>query len=67
MTTEISRMPAVETLSERQLRGADCVFCGLAVSREEVRDLGQRKRRVFGLQVSWFPRAHPRCAEGGGS
>ncbi|MFJ2741865.1 hypothetical protein ACIO3O_19630 [Streptomyces sp. NPDC087440] len=55
-----TRVPPLATLSERQRRGADCVFCGITLTAETAVDLGPRVR----LEASgrWFPRAcktHP--------
>lgn len=54
-------LPPPESLSSRQLRGVDCVFCGKDLSRGDVKNLGRQTRSVFGNRVSWFPRADPAC------
>lgn len=60
-------LPSVESLSPRQLRGVDCVFCGKDLSHCDVKDLGRQTRNIFGNRVSWFPRADPGCLTGGAS
>ncbi|MCF3961671.1 hypothetical protein [Streptomyces fuscigenes] len=48
----------ISAMTDRQMRGADCVLCGQPVRGDHVRDLGQR-RDADGTRV--FPRAHPEC------
>lgn len=60
-------LPPTESLTERQLRGADCVFCGRDLFLGDVRNLGEQTREVFGSVVAWFPRADPGCLTGGAS
>lgn len=57
-------LPGVETLTECQLRGASCVFCGAPFSPGNVWDLGARTIDAYGSRVQWFPRTHPHCADG---
>lgn len=54
-------LPPLEGLTERQRRGADCVHCGLPLSRLDVKNLGEQ----ITDGIHWFPRAHPRCLGGG--
>lgn len=54
-------LPPADSLSERQLRGADCVFCHADLSHGDVTDLGQQRVLAHGSRVSWFPRACPTC------
>lgn len=64
-TEEQSRLelPLVESLTVRQQRGADCVFCGAELVTGHVTDLGPRPLVAHGVTVRWFPRAcKPRCA-----
>ncbi|GHH50643.1 hypothetical protein [Streptomyces candidus] len=61
MTT--SHIPT-DSLSQRQIRGADCVLCGITLSPETAVDLGERVRMEASLR--WFPRAcktHPGVEE----
>jgi hypothetical protein len=55
-------LPEFDTLTQAQVRGAACVFDGVALSAENAVDLGERKIRRPGEQVAWFPRACRRCA-----
>ncbi|GHH38175.1 hypothetical protein [Streptomyces candidus] len=55
-----TRIPSVDNLSQRQLRGADCVLCGITLCAETAVDLGERVR--LDSSGRWFPRAcktHP--------
>lgn len=60
-------LPQPDALSERQLRGADCCFCGLDLTHGEITDLGQQRVTVHGARVSWFPRSCPGCPGAGGA
>ena len=55
-----TRIPPIAQLSQRQLRGADCVLCGVTLTAETAVDLGTRDRPE--ASGHWFPRActsHP--------
>ncbi|KIF73961.1 hypothetical protein QR77_08085 [Streptomyces sp. 150FB] len=67
MTVIARELPPPDTLSERQLRGADRCFCGADLTRSEVTDLGQQRVTVHGARVSWFPRSCPGCPRAGGA
>ncbi|WP_405611432.1 hypothetical protein [Streptomyces sp. NBC_01508] len=56
-------LPPVESLTDRQQRGADCVFCGHELVTGHVVDRGPRPLVAHGTKARWFPRAcKPRCA-----
>ncbi|MFD5670954.1 hypothetical protein [Streptomyces sp. NPDC127040] len=50
------RLPPVSELSEQQVRGVACVYCGIHLGPAAV-DLGMRKAGRAGARVAWFPRA----------
>ncbi|MFI1677079.1 hypothetical protein [Streptomyces sp. NPDC020607] len=54
-------LPAMAMLSDGQVRGQDCVFCGGIAAV----DLGRHDVRRLGVVTSWFPRACRPCANGG--
>lgn len=58
-------LPPLSGLTQLQQRGVDCVFCGITLVPGDVTDLGPQLVDVFGTEVTWFPRAHPRHLEGG--
>lgn len=60
-----AHLPPPETLTPRQLRGADCCHCGADLTRSKVTDLGQQRMTVHGSRVSWFPRRCATCPGGG--
>ncbi|MGW4705007.1 hypothetical protein [Streptomyces sp. NPDC004285] len=65
MATETDDLTAVElprmgTLTQRQQRGQDCVWCGITLASGSVVDLGPRRYRRGDWATSWFPRA---CAK----
>lgn len=62
MEVSITDLPPVETMSEAQLRGAVCVFCGGTTVPGDVVDLGSRSVDAHGSSASWFPRRHLRCS-----
>ncbi|MEU7579007.1 hypothetical protein AB0B50_15550 [Streptomyces sp. NPDC041068] len=41
-------------LSDRQVRGQDCVFCGIALRAGAAVDLGARELKRCGATVRWF-------------
>lgn len=56
-------VPAPEGLTERQQRGADCVFCRHELVTGHVTNLGPRPLVAHGAKAHWYPRAcKPRCA-----
>jgi hypothetical protein len=59
----LAELPRVESLTDRQQRGADCVFCRRELVTGHVIDLGPRPLGTHGVKARWFPRAcKPRCA-----
>ncbi|MEU5773864.1 DUF6415 family natural product biosynthesis protein [Streptomyces venezuelae] len=54
-------LPSMGLLSEAQVRGQDCVFCGAMAAI----DLGRQDAKCLDAVVSWFPRACRACAGGG--
>ncbi|GHA28543.1 hypothetical protein GCM10010372_30390 [Streptomyces tauricus] len=57
-------LPAPETLSEPQMCGRACVWCGDALSNDTAVDLGVRTAEVHGITADWFPRTDKRCVGG---
>ncbi|MFD7516104.1 hypothetical protein ACFV85_15055 [Streptomyces niveus] len=55
-------LPAPEDLTERQLRGADCVRCETRLDNGSAVDLGKRTVDAHGTTTSWFPRTCAGCA-----
>ncbi|GAB2731913.1 hypothetical protein GCM10027072_28360 [Streptomyces bullii] len=51
-------LPRIQLLTERQMQGVVCVWCGAPLTPETARDLGARSR-PGGTQ--WFPRGCKRC------
>jgi hypothetical protein len=57
-------LPRLRDLSERQVRGADCVYgCGTTVTALTAVPLRERRVRVLDSHISIFPRACQLCAE----
>ncbi|WP_405796772.1 hypothetical protein [Streptomyces sp. NBC_01506] len=56
------QLAPVEGLAERQLRGADCVFCAARLDNATAVDLGTRTVHAHGTVTAWFPRACAGCA-----
>lgn len=57
-------LPSVDVLSDGQVRGGDCVYCGVTLRPGDAVDLGVRNLRRDGA-LHWFPRACRSCADGG--
>jgi hypothetical protein len=55
-------LPGVDDLSEEQLRGAYCVWCGVPLTSDTAVDLGERRVRLLDSHVTSFPRACRACA-----
>ncbi|WP_405615252.1 hypothetical protein [Streptomyces sp. NBC_01508] len=55
-------LPAPESLTEGQLRGADCVRCETRLNNATAVDFGPREVDAHGIVVNWFPRACTGCA-----
>lgn len=56
-------LPRLKDLSERQVRGADCVYgCGTALTAVTAVPLRERRIRLLDGHVTIFPRACEPCA-----
>ncbi|MFJ3201044.1 hypothetical protein [Streptomyces sp. NPDC086989] len=53
-------LPPIGDLSEQQVRGAACVYCGILLDNGTAIDLGEQPASRAGVAVRWFPRACPR-------
>jgi len=62
---QLADVPPTHLLSQRQLRGVDCVFCCVVLRAGALRDLGPR---VIDTQADthawWFPRCCRSCPRG---
>lgn len=58
-------LPSLGMLSEGQVRGLDCTFCGVSLSSTEAVDLEARDILRLGEPGPWSPRACRPCADGG--
>ncbi|MFC9949181.1 hypothetical protein ACFVIN_01210 [Streptomyces prasinus] len=54
-------LPPLDGLSEAQVRGATCVWDGVALTSLTAVDLGPRPKRRPGGTYQWFPRGCRRC------
>ncbi|MEU2598442.1 hypothetical protein ABZ669_14625 [Streptomyces hirsutus] len=54
-------LPALDGLTEAQVRGAVCVWDGIALTPATAVNLGPRKKRRPGGEYQWFPRGCRRC------
>lgn len=54
-------IPAVETMTERQLRGYVCVWGGEELANATAVNLGPRTKKRLGSTYRIFPRACPAC------
>ncbi|WP_327738483.1 hypothetical protein OG749_36480 [Streptomyces nojiriensis] len=62
MSSTLPALPPVGTLTEDQVRGAACVWCGIVLDNGTAVDLGEQLARIADHVVRWFPRAcrqHP--------
>ncbi|GGT31202.1 hypothetical protein GCM10014713_25810 [Streptomyces purpureus] len=50
-------LPRIGTLTQRQQRGQDCVWCGISLATGTAVDLGPRPLRILDYTANWFPRA----------
>ncbi|MCX4550494.1 hypothetical protein OG204_14275 [Streptomyces sp. NBC_01387] len=57
MPTPLGPLPAIDSLSQRQQRGMDCVWCGITLAPGTAVDLGPRDVRILDHTTQWFPRA----------
>lgn len=60
----VGELPAIESLSSHQQRGANCVFCMAPLSNAAAHDLGPRPVDAHGTAARWFPRCCPTCRKG---
>ncbi|MGW0565144.1 hypothetical protein ACWDZ4_32260 [Streptomyces sp. NPDC003016] len=57
MSTVVRDLPPIETLSQRQQRGTDCVRCGITLTPATAVDLGPRRIQILDYVTQWYPRA----------
>ena len=55
-------LPALDGLSQEQVRGAACVWCTAVLDTATAVDLGERRHKRLDGHYSTFPRACRRCA-----
>ncbi|WP_406266232.1 hypothetical protein OHT93_09190 [Streptomyces sp. NBC_00191] len=68
MTTALPDLPAIGTLTQRQQRGMDCVFCGIVLTAETAVDIGgEHFFRRLDMRTRWFPRRCRTCPRRGES
>lgn len=58
---ELLELPALDTLTERQVRGQTCVWDAAQLHGRAAVDLGKHETKRAGSPVLWFPRGCPRC------
>lgn len=58
---ELLTLPSLDGLSELQVRGITCVWCGVHLSAETAVDLGPRRQRLLDTHRNWFPRGCRAC------
>lgn len=49
-------LPPLDGLTEEQLRGATCIWCGQGLTTDTAVDLGERRHRRLDGHYSTFPR-----------
>ena|SRR5690606_159866 len=54
-------LPALDGLTEAQVRGHVCVWDGIPLTNTTAVNLGPRTKRRPGGTYSWYPRACTRC------
>ena len=54
-------VPAFATMSDDQVRGKTCAWCGIFLAPETAVDLGVRRLRILDQHVSRFPRGCRQC------
>lgn len=59
--TDVLGLPALDTLTEQQVRGQACVWDGVPLAGVAAVDLGEHSASRAGSAVRWFPRGCPRC------
>ena len=60
-TANLIPLPPYSGLSDRQVRGCDCVWCGIVLTTHTAADLGERRMRRLDTHISWFPRGCRQC------
>ncbi|WP_411102417.1 hypothetical protein [Streptomyces sp. cmx-4-9] len=55
----LRELPPISDLTEQQVRGTACVWCGVCLDNASAVDLGERRTRRAGMLLRWFPRACP--------
>jgi hypothetical protein len=58
---EVLELPALDVLTEPQVRGQACVWDAVPLSGIAAVDLGTRTASRAGRSTHWFPRGCPRC------
>lgn len=53
-------LPSAEDLTDEQIRGAACVWCGGRLTNATAVSLGEMPLDV-GHRADWFPRSCPNC------
>lgn len=54
-------LPVPAHLTPPQIRGADCVWCGMQLHGDTAVDLGQRYNSIVGVVGRWFPQGCRPC------
>jgi hypothetical protein len=54
-------LPAVDEISEAQVRGKSCVWCAATLTATTAVDLGPRRKPVLDCSYDWFPRGCRDC------
>lgn len=55
------KLPALDGLTEAQVRGAVCVWDGIPLTTTTAVDLGPRRKKRLDGSFDWFPRGCMRC------
>lgn len=55
-------LPALDGLSQEQVRGAECIWCTVGLDTATAVDLGERRHKRLDGHYSTFPRSCRRCA-----
>ncbi|MFE0088734.1 hypothetical protein [Streptomyces sp. NPDC059016] len=50
-------LPPIGSLTQRQVRGMDCVHCGIVLTAQTAVDLKPRPLRIADRTFTWFPRS----------
>ncbi|MGW8954658.1 hypothetical protein [Streptomyces sp. NPDC055709] len=68
MAAGIETLPPIITLTQRQQRGMDCVWCGIVLTSATAVDIpGEHYFRRADLRTRWYPRRCHNCPKGGRS